>query len=115
MESPANSWSSFILVSFIAFLICVIFGLLCVLGGVIALSLAPATYSMPIAVTDNPVGSKTGTAEDCTYFFIFGDASDANILQACRNSGITKISTVDYQMHNHMFIWQTYTCVVSGE
>jgi hypothetical protein len=96
-------------------IVLLVIGLVCTLFGVIILALAPGTYNLPIAATGNPIGSKTGLAEDHMYFFIFGDASDANIVQACKNGGITKVSTVDYKMENFMFIKQTFTCVVNGE
>lgn len=96
-------------------ILAVIIGIFCGIIGFVALVIAPGGYSLPIAATSNPLGDKIGEATDYTYFFIFGDSSDANILNACKNGGITKIATVDYTMTNLMFIKQTYTIRVCGE
>ncbi len=96
-------------------IVLVVIAIICGFLGLVALVVAPGGYSLPIAATENPIGSKIGEAQDHTYFFIFGDSSDASIYNACKNGGITKISTVDYKMKNLMFIKQTYTVVVSGE
>jgi hypothetical protein len=55
----------------------------------------------PFKVTNNPIGSKVGEAED----------SEGGILQAARNGGITKIATVDIRHRSD----GTVTVIVSGE
>jgi hypothetical protein len=99
----------------IFFWIVLVSGFILMLGVMLMLALAPATYSLPITATGNPIGAKIGQAVGHTYFFILGDSSNANIVQACKNGGIAKISTVDYKMKNFMFIKQTFTCVVTGD
>ena len=82
----------------------------------IALTLTSCgTLTLPITATGNPLGTKVGEASGITYLFIFGDASNANIVQAAKNGRITKISTVDYKANNLLNLIQTYTCVVTGE
>jgi hypothetical protein len=86
-----------------------------ILLAVIAMLASCATANMPITATGNPIGPKRGEASGTIYLFMFGDASDANIVQAAKNGGITKISTVDYKGSNMLNIVQTMTCVVTGE
>jgi hypothetical protein len=74
-----------------------------------------ATYPVPNMATGNNLGSKVGTASGDLIFGFFGDASDANIPAAARAGGITKISTVDVQVKNTLFLVWTVTCVVTGE
>ena len=82
----------------------------------IALTLTSCgTLNFPMAVTGNPLATKVGEASGTTYLFIFGDASNANIVQAAKNGHITKISTVDYKANNLLNLVQTYTCIVTGE
>lgn len=86
-------------------------------GSVIALSLALASCAstLPLTATSNPVGSKMGQAS-ATYLFgtIPMGPSDLGIYAAAKNGGITKISTVDTKVVP-MFIFTTYSTVVSGE
>ena len=114
MEATPDKWWLFIFGSVFA-VAC--FGALGAAGGFFTMAIAPPSYTLPLApcATENPVGTKVGAATGYTYFFIFGDASEATILNACKNADIKKISTVEYFMHNHMFLWQSWTCRVSGE
>ena len=80
-----------------------------------ALLASCATYPIPITATGSPVGKKVGEASGKIYFGVFGDASEANIAAAARNANISKISTVDIQVNNFLFVVQTITCVVTGE
>ncbi|MDR2371442.1 MAG: TRL-like family protein [Treponema sp.] len=59
----------------------------------------PDFYS-PIAVTNNPIGTKVGEAK----------TSEGGILQAAQNGGITKIATVDVRYSK-----DGTTVIVSGE
>ena len=74
-----------------------------------------ATYAIPNMATGNTLGSKVGTVSANLVFGIFGDASDVNIPAAARAGGITKISTVDVQVANTLFLVWTVTCIVTGE
>ncbi len=74
-----------------------------------------ATYPVPVTATGNPVGTKVGKSSGKLVFFLWGNASCANIPDAARNGNITKISTVDMQVENFLGIVQTFTCVVTGE
>jgi len=58
--------------------------------------LTACTFTVPIAVTSNTVGSKTGVATaDFLDGSFFDEGADAGIAAAAKNGGITKISTVD--------------------
>lgn len=112
--TPDKSWLFLFLLMFGAIAV----GVVGVAGVAVVSAIAPGYYSLPLApcATEIPVENniKTGEASGYTYFYIFGDASEATILNACRNGAIKKIATVDYSMHNHMSIWQKWTCTVSG-
>ncbi|MBN1365059.1 MAG: hypothetical protein JW976_09680 [Syntrophaceae bacterium] len=80
-----------------------------------AMLMSCATYAIPNMATGNTLGSKVGTASANFVFGIFGDASNVNIPAAAKAGGITKISTVDVQLTNTLFLIWTVTCVVTGE
>ena len=80
-----------------------------ILLAVICLSFAacagtPYTRYQPQAVTDNPIGTKVGTAP----------TSPTGIQEAARNAGITRIATVDIREVNNGRR-STYEYIVSGE
>lgn len=69
-----------------------------------ALAFVGCSTYYPVAVTENPIGSKVGETS----------MNDGGILQAAKNGGITKIATVDYK--ETRFLWFTSrTYIVSGE
>jgi hypothetical protein len=83
----------------IAFVLLVLIGL-----SFIACSGVPYTRYEPQAVTDNPVGTKVGTAP----------CSATGIQEAAQSAGITKIATVDIKVvYDGKKITNMY--VVSGE
>lgn len=72
------------------------------------------SITMPVAATSNPIGSKVGKASAVTVFgMTFG--GDASVVQAAVNGGIRKVSTVDLQDRNFLFIVRTRTAIVTGE
>jgi len=76
--------------------------------------LSSCSMVLPLTATSNPAGTKVGTSEAISYFgMCFGD--DASIRTACKNGGITKISTVDVQKINILNIVIKYKTVVTGE
>ena len=81
--------------------------------------LASCSVTSPLAVTDNPVGSKRGISESVV---IFGDGElgvflnpKFGIAEAAKNGGITGgISTVDVRVDNYIFFMKR-TLIVTGE
>jgi hypothetical protein len=79
-----------------------------------AMALQSCSVSMPVLVTDNPVGSKVGEA---SYKVIFGFPpmnADAGIATDAKNGGISKVATVDIKVRGGLFT-QTVSTVVTGE
>jgi ABC-type sugar transport system substrate-binding protein len=73
------------------------------------------SVNYPIGATGNPIGSKTGTSSGQIILGLFGDV-DAGVLTAAKNSGITKISTIDLKTQNYFGgIVIIYTTTVTGE
>jgi hypothetical protein len=70
----------------------------------------------PIGATSNPIGSKVGKSEaiGILAFPPFSGSGDAGVVKAAKNGGITKISTIDYT-YSWYFIYQKWTCTVTGE
>ncbi len=68
----------------------------------------------PVAATSHPIGPKTGYAKATTVLGVFHIKGDAGILKACRNGGITEISTVEKSYANYFF-WQRTICIVNGK
>ncbi|MBR6193127.1 MAG: hypothetical protein IKQ66_03075 [Treponema sp.] len=71
----------------------------------------------PICATSNEVGSKVGTA---TAGYLFGWipiplTGDHSIQRAAKESGITKISTVDEKSFNYFGVWVGKQTIVTGE
>lgn len=71
----------------------------------------------PVNATSNPVGTKVGRA---TAGFILGIIpvpfdGDYSIQRAAKESGITKISTVDLKKFNYCGFWSGYETIITGE
>lgn len=82
-----------------------------------SLLLVSCSATRPFAVTSNPVGSKVGEAK---AVFILGglnfDGNDLSIIKAARQSGITKISTVDMKAEiGFLALWTTVSTIITGE
>jgi hypothetical protein len=73
------------------------------------------SVTVPLQVTDNPIGSKTGTSGGTIILGLVGDAN-AGAGAAAQNAGITKIATVDTQVKLMVgFVMVTVTTTVTGE
>ena len=71
--------------------------------------------TLPMQVGDNSVkSSKVGTAMSQSYLGIIA-VGDSSIQTACKNGGITKISHVDWKVHNILGFVGEYTTTVYGE
>lgn len=80
----------------------------------LAAMFSSCAISGPLFITDNPAGTKTGTA---SAKFLFGwpiDGGDLSIKKACADGDITKVSTVDIAVESGLFI-TTYKTIVTGE
>ncbi|MBQ1833716.1 MAG: hypothetical protein II114_08105 [Treponema sp.] len=82
-----------------------------------AVVLAGCTSIGPVCATSNEVGSKVGTS---TAGYLFGFipipfTGDHSIQRAARESGITKISTVDEKTFNYFGVWVGKQTIVTGE
>ena len=80
-----------------------------------ALSLSSCSITMPVAVSSNPIGAKTGSAKADVYLRILSFGGDASIQTAAKNGGITRVATVDMKMTDILGLLQTYTTIVTGE
>ena len=70
---------------------------------------------LPGGVTENPIGSKVGTAKARYILGIIADG-DCSIARAARSKNITKVGSVDY--HVMTVLWGAYiecTTIVTGE
>ena len=77
--------------------------------------MSSCALTLPVTATNNPIGSKVGTAKATGYLScIFLDA-DASIRTAAKNGGITKISTVDIKKESLLGIIVSYETIVTGE
>lgn len=79
------------------------------------LLLTACTINRPITATSNPLGTKVGTHTQ-TGIFCFPPRMNkvSAIAKAAENGGITKISTVDYNI-TWKFFEIKYDTIVTGE
>ena len=67
------------------------------------------SVTAPLAITDNPVGTRKGIASSTTFFGL-GNV-DVGIEKAAKNGKITKVATVDYKVSSFLFIIKFETIV----
>lgn len=84
------------------------------LAAVVA-ALASCSSTAPMAATSNNVGSKCGTATETRILGFFPFVGDHGINKAAKNGGIKKISHVDVEDFNLLFIYTKTTTKVYGE
>jgi hypothetical protein len=87
---------------------------LVILTAILAISISACTFTGPVNATSNPVGSKVGVSKGSAVFGLYFDI-DTSIRTAAKNGGITKISTVDYQVYNVLGFYMEFSCIVTGE
>ena len=87
-----------------------------VVAGLLSVSLnaCSVTTRLPAMVTDNPAGEKEGRATVKVIGNVFVLGGDLSIRTAAENGGITKISTVDYEVKSGLFV-SKHTTIVTGE
>ncbi len=81
----------------------------------LVLLLSACSLNMPVGATGNPIGAKTGKFVQTSILGFPPMKSDkAAIVEAAKDGGITKISTVNYTVKYKLFIVE-YVTVVTGE
>jgi hypothetical protein len=81
---------------------------------VLLLTAACTSVTVPVGITDNPVGSKTGEATASYLFGYIPLSSDTGYSTAAANGGISKIATVEKRTESNPFITKI-TTIVTGE
>lgn len=84
-------------------------------GFIAVAMMSSCSLTTPVAATSNPMGYKIGESGGTCYFYSLCFGVDAGIATAARAGGITKISTVDYQVTNTLGIIVNHKCIVTGE
>lgn len=77
--------------------------------------MSSCALTLPVNATSNTVGSKVGKAKATGYLGVLFFNQDASIMQAAKNGGITKISTVDIKATSLLNIVVGYETIVTGE
>ena len=82
---------------------------------VVTFAMGACTMNRPVCATSNPLGDKIGVYSRKGILFMppFSN-TDAAIQKAAENGGISKISTVDYNVTFFLFFTE-YRTVVRGE
>ena len=83
---------------------------LCLVAG-----LSSCSITLPVAVSSNPIGAKTGSAKADVFLRVFSFGGDASIQTAAKSGGITRVATVDMKVTDLLGLIQTYTTIVTGE
>ena len=78
-------------------------------------ALTSCSITMPVAVSSNPIGAKTGSAKADVFLRVLCFGGDASIQSAAKNGGITRVATVDMKMTDILGLLQSYTTIVTGE
>ena len=81
----------------------------------LAMALSSCSITLPVAVSSNPIGAKTGSARADVFLRVFSFGGDASIQAAAKSGGITRVATVDMKMTDILGLLQTYTTIVTGE
>ena len=90
--------------------------------------MASCSLTTPVTATNNTIGSKVGTSESTCLFAVPVSAIGPNatlssgivlnskygIVDAAKNGGISKISTVDLKVQN-FYLFTKQTIIVTGE
>jgi len=79
------------------------------------MAVASCSSVAPLTATSNNVGTKVGTATETRILGIFPFKGDHGIDAAAKNGGIKKISHVDVQTDNILYLFTKVTTKVYGE
>jgi hypothetical protein len=94
---------------------------LAALTAVLVFAGCPTIITKPIAVSNNPIGTKVGEqSESVTFTFIFplNYSIDVSAYKAAQNGGISRIATVDLRIEEVSKGFTrtvTYTTIVTGQ
>jgi hypothetical protein len=83
----------------------------------VVLVITGCTFTAPLDVTNNTVGSKVGESSGSILLggvFTKNLVVDFSIQTAAKNAGITKVGTVDTKV-KWALVTTTYTTIVTGE
>lgn len=92
----------------------------------VAAMITSCSMTTPYAVTNNPIGSKTGEVTNKCMFIPEGLANNVtaaglcfnnkgySVYEAAKKAGISKIGAVDLKVSRKIF-YREYTLIVSGE
>ena len=69
---------------------------------------------MPVASSGNTMTSKVGTSM-CKSYLGMVAVGDASVEAAKKNGGITKVTSVDWEVRNVLGLVGEYKCIVRGE
>ncbi|HSP97586.1 MAG TPA: TRL-like family protein [Candidatus Dormibacteraeota bacterium] len=73
-----------------------------------------SNYKFPSIASQAGPGRKIGMAQAESYLALVA-VGDASVEAACKQSGITKINTVDTKAWTILGIYSTWTTIVTGE
>ncbi|MDR1277126.1 MAG: TRL-like family protein [Treponema sp.] len=86
------------------------------LTALVVMAIAGCTTTVPVDLTNNPVGTKVGEASGTLNFGgALGGNADYSLQTAAKNGGITRIATVDLRVKSILGFSVTYTTIVTGE
>ncbi len=78
------------------------------------LIISSCSITGPINATGNEIGHKVGYSRGTVVFGVAFDV-DVSIASAAKQGGITKISTVEFKHSTILYLFNVYTCIVTGE
>lgn len=84
-------------------------------GAVLAFGLSSCSITQPYAVTEQPIGSKTGVSKTSVILGVIQLNGDYSVAEAAENGGITgPVSTVDVKTTSYV-LFSTKELIVTGE
>jgi hypothetical protein len=69
----------------------------------------------PVTATSSAEGIKTGESEQCTSILGLIATGNCSVENAKANSGITDVSSVDYQITSYFSVYSTGKTVIKGK
>ncbi|MCJ7764476.1 MAG: TRL-like family protein [Thiovulaceae bacterium] len=69
----------------------------------------------PVTATGNAEGIKTGNSDQCTSILGLIATGNCSVESAKTNSGITDVSSVDYQITSYFSVYSTGKTVIKGK
>jgi hypothetical protein len=69
----------------------------------------------PVTATSSTEGMKTGESDQCTSILGLVATGNCSVENAKANSGITDVSSVDYQVTSYFSVYSTGKTVIKGK